>query len=178
MTEIEVKLRQFIPEDAPRMQELANNPKISNNLRDAFPHPYALAHAEGFIKHSREMDPPMVFAITYGDDYVGNIGLARGKDVYRNTAEVGYFIGEPYWNRGIATRALSLIVDYGFQELGLTRIHTGVYAYNTASMRVLEKCGFIKEGVFRAAVFKSGNTWDEHRYAITSPDQQKEKTIQ
>jgi len=81
------------------------------------------------------------------------------------SAEVGYFIGEAYWNKGIVTTALNLIVDYGFRNLDIVRIHTGVYEHNLASQRVLEKCGFIKEGVFKKAVFKQEKFWNEVRYA-------------
>jgi RimJ/RimL family protein N-acetyltransferase len=85
------------------------------------------------------------------------------------SAEIGYFIGEPYWNKGIVTKAVKLITEYGFQHLGIIRIQTGVFEYNTASQRVLEKCGFVKEGVFRKSVIKQGKLWDEVRYAKLKP---------
>lgn len=89
--------------------------------------------------------------------------MVPGQDIYRRSAEIGYFIGEPYWNKGIVTTAVNLITEYGFKQLGIIRIHTGVFEYNTASMRVLEKCGFTKDAVFRKSVFKQNKIWDEVR---------------
>lgn len=109
------------------------------------------------------------FGIDYNGEYVGNISLVPGQDVYRKSAEIGYFIGEPYWNKGIATVAVDLITEYGFGVLGLVRIHTGVFDYNPSSQRVLEKCGFRKEGVFRKAILKEGKIRDEIRFAKINP---------
>jgi len=161
----DVKLRRLKESDSTRLVDLANNENISRNLRDGFPHPYTLQNAEEFIQRITDQDPVTIFAIEYKGEYVGNIGLVKCKDVYRKSAEVGYFIGEDYWNKGIVTAALNLIVDYGFRNLDIVRIHTGVYEHNLASQRVLEKCGFIKEGVFKKAVFKQEKFWNEVRYA-------------
>jgi ribosomal-protein-alanine N-acetyltransferase len=86
--------------------------------------------------------------------------------------KIGYFIGEPYWNKGIMTKAVKLIVDFGFQHLDIERIHTGVFEYNMASRRVLEKCGFRQEGIFRNALYKNNQIYDEVRYAILKSDYQ------
>jgi [ribosomal protein S5]-alanine N-acetyltransferase len=160
-----IKLREFKKSDAQRFAELGNNENISRNLRDGFPNPFTFEHAEEFIQRWMALDPVTVFAIEYQGEYVGNISLSKGKDVYRKSAEIGYFIGEPYWNKGIATAAVNLITEYGFKNLDIVRIHTGVYEHNTASQHVLEKCGFKKEGVFQKAVFKRDNFWNEVRYA-------------
>jgi len=160
-----VLLRRFSESDANRLAELANNKKISQNLRDGFLHPYTLQDAERFIKKCMEQDPLTIFAIEYDEQYVGNIGLTIGQDVYRKSAEIGYFIGEPYWNKGIATKAVNCITEYGFNKLGIIRIHTGIFEYNKASMRVLEKCGFEKDGIFKKAIIKDGKIWNEHRYS-------------
>lgn len=160
-----VRLRPFSPADAPHLAMLANNENVSRNLRDAFPHPYTVEDARKFIEKANSRDPVTVFAIEWNGEYVGNIGLAPGSDAYRMSAEIGYFIGEPFWNKGIATEAVNLIVEFGFKELGLVRIHTGVFEYNPASMRVLEKCGFERDGVFKKAVLKNGKIWDEVRYS-------------
>jgi RimJ/RimL family protein N-acetyltransferase len=165
----EVLLRPFELIDAFRMQQLANNEKVSRNLRDLFPHPYTLNDAHQFISKFLNQEPRTIFAIEYKGEYVGNIGLAIGEDVYRKSAEIGYFLGEPYWNLGIMTKAVNLITRYGFEEIGLARIHTGIFAFNRASMRVLEKCGYRREGIFRASVYKEGKLWDEYRYAKINP---------
>ena len=161
----DVRLRRLGPLDAPRMAELANNEKISRNLTDGFPHPYMLADAESFLERFSEQEPLTFFAIEYKGEYAGNISLMPGQDIHRKSAEIGYFLGEPFWNKGIATVAVGLITEYGFRELGFSRIHTGIFEYNQASMRVLEKCGFVKEGIFRKSVFKMNRLWDEVRYA-------------
>ncbi len=164
-----IQLRSFTENDIPLMAMLANNEKVSRNMRDGFPHPYTLEDAKGFIWICRQQDPVIALAIEFDDEYVGNIGVSIGNDVYRKSAEIGYFIGEPYWNKGIATMAVDLMIDYAFGKLGLARLHTGIFEYNPASMRVLEKCGFQKEGVFIKSVFKNGRLWNEHRYALINP---------
>jgi len=160
-----VTIRKFRRSDKFRMAEIANNEKVAANLRDAFPSPYSIEDARKFISVCLRQDPYQVFAIEFEGEYVGNIGLHRQDDVYRKTAELGYFIGEPWWNRGITTRAVNLICDYGFRELGVIKIFSGVFSFNTASQRVLEKCGFTLEAILKSAVIKNGEICDEYRYA-------------
>jgi RimJ/RimL family protein N-acetyltransferase len=166
-----IRLRPFRESDASRLAELANNEKIGRNLRDGFPFPYTIDDALSFIH--RFMDHETFFAIEYKGEYVGNISLVKCENVYRKSAEIGYFIGEPYWNKGIATRAVKLLTKYGFREMGYARIQTGVYEYNPASQRVLEKCSFVKEGIFRKSIFKNNQLWDEVRYAMINPQLEK-----
>jgi RimJ/RimL family protein N-acetyltransferase len=160
-----VTLREFTPNDKYRLVELANNPKISINLRDGFPNPYTLADAENFLEKFAKLETSHIFAIEYNGIYAGNIGLHKGTDVYRKSAEIGYFLGEPYWNLGIMTKAVNLICDYGFANLDIVRIHAGIFEFNPASMRVLEKCGFKREAVFEKAIVKNGIIYNEIRYA-------------
>lgn len=164
LTDSVIKLRPLTINDKNRLVEIADNKNISSNLRDGFPHPYTLENAVSFISNVSKADPTEVFAIEWNGEYVGNIGLHKGTDVYRKSAEVGYFLGEPYWNKGIITRAVNLICDYGFRELDIVRIHAGIFEFNAASMRVLEKCGFRREAIFKNAVFKNGEFCDEYRY--------------
>lgn len=160
-----IRLREFTRDDNHSMAEIANNPKIAVNLRDGFPHPYLLKDAESFIEMCLKLSPPQIFAIEYNGVYVGNIGVIKGTDVYRKSGEIGYFLAEPYWNKGIMSKAVNLICDYAFQYLDVVRIHTGVFSYNPASQRVLEKCGFIREAVFKDAIFKNDVLCDEVRFA-------------
>ncbi len=161
-----VTLRPFVPGDKERLAELGNNVNIFKNMRDAFPHPYTVADAERFIAMTMEHVPPHAFAIEYQGEYVGNIGIHPKGEIYRLGAEIGYFLGEAYWHRGIMPRAVRLACDYAFRELAIIRIDTGVFDYNMASQRVLEKCGFVREGVFRKSVIKMGRICDEVRYAL------------
>jgi RimJ/RimL family protein N-acetyltransferase len=164
LTDGNVALREFTPDDKYRLVELANNPKISINLRDGFPNPYTLADAENFLEKYSGLESSQIFAIEYNGVYVGNIGLHKGIDVYRKSAELGYFLGDPFWNMGIMTKAVNLICDYGFANLDIVRIHAGIFEFNPASMRVLEKCGFKREAVREKAVFKQGKVWNEMVY--------------
>ena len=107
-------LREFNSSDKFQLVELANNPKISINLRDGFPNPYTIIDAENFLEKYATLKSSQIFAIEYKGDYVGNIGLHKGEDVYRKSAEIGYFLGEPYWNLGIMTTAVNLICQYGY----------------------------------------------------------------
>jgi RimJ/RimL family protein N-acetyltransferase len=161
----DVKIRELIDSDLEKLSEYANNEKVSINLRDAFPKPYTLKDAENFKKMIDSQNPKTFFAIEFQGEYVGNISLSVGGDVYRKSAEIGYFIGEPFWNKGIATKAVSLITNWGFENLDIVRIHTGIFEFNKSSQRVLEKCGYIKEAVFKKSVCKNSEIYDEIRYA-------------
>lgn len=159
-------LRTLDENDILDLATLANNAAIASNLRDTFPHPYTEENARIFVNLTKASAQPNQLAIEKDGVYVGNIGLHAQNDVYRNSAEIGYFIGEPYWGQGIATEAVELMVAYGFDTLGFHRIFAGVFSYNPASARVLEKAGFSYEGTLRDAVFKNETYFDELRYAI------------
>lgn len=165
LTNGSISLREFTSDDKFRIAELANNPKISINLRDAFPNPYTISDAENFLNKYAKLDSSRIFAIEFNHVYVGNIGLHKGEDVYRKSAEIGYFLGEQFWNLGIMTKAVNLICDFGFKNMDIVRIHAGIFEYNSASMRVLEKCGFKREGIFEKSVIKNGTFYNEIRYA-------------
>ena len=117
----------------------ANNRKIWINLRDQFPHPYTRADADRWIKHITTVTPETNFAIDVNGEAVGGIGLVLQSDVERCSAEVGYWLSEQYWGRGIVTAALIAITDYSFKHLKLTRVFAIPFARNDASIRVLEK---------------------------------------
>ena len=158
-------LRSLNDNDSTELAQLANNKKIWDNLRDVIPFPYTIDDAIFFINMVKEENPVMTFVIEFERHLCGVIGLVGQKDVYRKTAEIGYWIGEPYWNKGIATVAVQLITEYGFDQLDYVRIHTGVFEYNTGSMKVLEKKGYKNEGVFEKAILKNGQVWNEHRFS-------------
>ncbi|WP_207431485.1 GNAT family N-acetyltransferase [Sabulibacter ruber] len=166
LTEGKITLRPLQDHDRDALAQLANNKKIWDNLRDILPHPYTPADADAFIQLTRQEKEPMTFAIAFDQQFCGIIGLVGQTDIYRKTAEIGYWIGEPFWKRGIATTAVKLITAYGLHQLGFLRIHTGIFEYNPGSMRVLEKNGYEKDGIFRKSLVKNGQIWDEHRYSI------------
>lgn len=164
-----IKLRQLEETDIPVLAGLFNNRKIWNMLRDGVPSPYHEKDARDFYALSRQENTFHVFAIAYSSEFSGCITLNRQTDVYRMSAELGYWVGEPYWGKGIATQAVNMICDFGFQELGLARIFAGVFDCNHSSQRVLQKAGFQLEGIARRAVIKNGSMHDEYRYARIHP---------
>ncbi len=160
-----VVLRKLTDNDKSSLAQLANNIKIWNNVRDILPHPYTIDDAISFINSIKNENLQKNLAIEYDDAFCGMIGLIPQQDVYKKTAEIGYWLGEPFWNKGIATTAVKLITEYGFHQLHFVRIHTGIFEYNIGSMKVLEKNGYKKDGVFEKNIFKNGKLINEHRYS-------------
>ncbi len=159
-------LRKIKVEDREELAKIANNKKIWLNLRDKFPHPYSLDDADFYINMILEEDPQCSFAIEYETKFAGMIGLLPMTDIYRKTAEIGYWLGEPYWGNGIMTEACKLLTNYGLHTLDFTRLHTGVFEHNIGSMKILENCGYKKDGVFEKSILKDGVVYDEHRYSM------------
>jgi RimJ/RimL family protein N-acetyltransferase len=158
-------LRPFEREDRQALAELADNPKVSRYLRDRFPSPYTQDAADAWITASSFEEPRHNFAIQWEGQLAGGIGLEPFSDVHSRTAEIGYWLGEPYWGRGLATAAIALVAEYGFSALRLIRIQAAIFAENMASARGLEKNGFILEGTMRRHITKHGRTHDALLYA-------------
>jgi RimJ/RimL family protein N-acetyltransferase len=144
----------------------ANNRNVSRNLRDAFPYPYTMADAQHWIEIAGTADPLTSFAIDVEGSAVGGIGIVLKDDIYRRSAEIGYWLGEEFWGRGIVTEALEVMTDYAFSTWDLCRISAGVFEWNPGSVRVLEKAGYQFEGRMRKAVIKDGETIDQLIFAI------------
>jgi ribosomal-protein-alanine N-acetyltransferase len=161
----EYMVRDWRKDDAPAIAQYANNRNIAMWLRDRFPYPYTVYDAEGFLTAVARQDPRLSFAIATRREAIGGIGLDMGIDVYRFTAELGYWLGEPFWGRGIMSEAVVRFTAWAFGHLELHRIYANVFASNAASARVLEKAGFECEGRLRASVFKSGRILDQLLYA-------------
>jgi RimJ/RimL family protein N-acetyltransferase len=157
------KLRPWEPADAESLAYNANNYEIARNLRDVFPHPYSLKDAEFFINHMANTDPSQwTLAIEVEGSAVGGIGAHFLNDVYSRNVEVGYWLGQRYWGKGIVTEALSALVDFIFKNEDIIRIYADVFETNEGSIRVLEKCGFTKESIHAKAIFKNGIVLDEY----------------
>lgn len=159
------RIRDWNINDAPSISGYANNRKIWLNLRDGFPHPYILDDALRFIRSALLMKPVTYFAIATEKEAIGAIGLTIGKDVHRYSAELGYWLGEPFWGKGIMSRALSSFTPFAFKAFNLNRIYAEPYTTNPASARVLEKAGFVREGMLKANVFKDGKILDQYMYS-------------
>ncbi len=158
-------VRQGRVNDAPSIAKYANNLNVWKNLRDAFPNPYVLSDAETWISRHAAQNQAVSFVIDVDGDAVGSIGLQIGDDIERCSAEVGYWLGEPYWGRGIVVDALAHVCAYGFETLGLLRIFAIPFAENAASQRVLEKGGFSLEGIMHRAAIKDNVVKDLAMYA-------------
>ncbi len=159
-------IRNFRPDDVESIARYANNRAVWRNLRDRMPHPYSVDDAVRFLEMIAHQSPPTSFAIAVGSEACGAIGLELHDDVFRRTAEIGYWLGEPFWGRGIATEAVRALTDYALRTFDLCRIEAGVYEWNPASMRVLEKAGYTLEARLRKSVTKDGQTIDRLLYAF------------
>ena len=144
----------------------ANNRNVWINLRDRFPYPYTASDARRWLESVVGFQPETNFAIAVGDEAVGGIGFSIQYDVARRSAEIGYWLGEEVWGRGIATDALLAVTDYAFANFDLCRLYANVFAWNPAPARVLEKAGYSFEGRLKRSVTKDGQTIDQLMYAI------------
>ena len=151
--------------DSSSIVKYANNKKIWANLRDGFPHPYQLSDAERFLSNVAQQNPRKIFAIADDKEAIGSIGLRLGEDVHRFTAEIGYWLAEPFWNKGIMSKIVIRFAEFAFEKFALNRIFAEPYTENTASVSVLEKAGFVLEGTLRASVFKDGKVLHQLLYA-------------
>jgi RimJ/RimL family protein N-acetyltransferase len=161
-------LRHWKTEDAPDLVAAINNKKVLDNLRDGIPYPYTTQDAVDFINTTQNAssDSQYTFAIIYDGKVIGSIGVFRRDNVHRFTGELGYYIAEPYWGKGIMTEAVRQICAYVFANTDIVRIFAEPYAYNAASCRVLEKAGFQLEGILRQNAFKNGCFVDMKMYSI------------
>lgn len=159
-------LRPWQRNDLPALVKYANNKKIADRLRDAFPHPYTASDGKAFIKSCMKAKPTNVFAIEIGGEAAGAIGYFRQTDVHRLNAEIGYWLGEPYWGQGITPKAIQLLAHYIFESQEILRLYAMVFGTNLASQRVLEKAGFAKEAILKNSIFKNGNLENEVVYAL------------
>ena len=154
-------LRSWRKEDAPSLVKYADNPKIAGNMRDGFPNPYTISDAEQFLRMATGDKTALLLAIEIDGEACGGIGVHSFTDIYRKTAEIGYWLAEPFWGRGIMTTAVKAMVPVAFEHFDIVRLQAGVYSTNPASMRVLEKAGFEREAVHKKAIFKNGEILDE-----------------
>ena len=159
------ELRSWEAADVVSLVAHADNRKIWINLRDRFPHPYTKSDGQTFIRASRKMQPETNFAIAVDGLAVGAAGFLLQADVDRVSAEIGYWLGEPFWGRGIATEALVAFTKYAIDTHGLTRLFALPFVCNAASCRVLEKAGYVLEARLRRSAIKDGKIVDQLQYA-------------
>ena len=160
-------VRDWRPRDAESLVAQANDRRVWLGLRDAFPYPYGIDDARRFLKMVREMSPRTFFAIEEAGAVAGGIGYTPRNDVERVGAEIGYWVGQEFWGRGVATRALRLTTDHAFRtHPELRRLFAVPFASNPASARVLAKAGYRYEGTLRHSAVKAGQILDQWMYSI------------
>ncbi len=155
-------LRPWQKQDAQELAAVANNRNIWNNVRDALPSPYTVMDAPQWIAHVNNQHPVINFAIVYDGKVVGSIGCHPKEDISRKNIEIGYFVGENYWGKGIATEAVKQLLDFIATRLDIVRIEAHVFAQNKSSMKVLQKNGFYLEAIHRKAIIKNNEILDDY----------------
>jgi len=159
------RLRPFRDGDQASIVRYANNRQVWINLRDRFPHPYTKGDADAWIREVAGQDPPAQCGIEVGGEVVGGIGLTLQEDIHRRSAEIGYWLGEPFWGRGIMSETVPAFTAYAFATFDVCRVYATVFEWNRASARILEKAGYVLEGRLRKSVIKDGRTIDQFLFA-------------
>ncbi len=158
-------IRAWHNSDLDALVKYANNYQIWLNMRDGFHFPYTREHGRAFLEAVHAQNPVTFFALATPQEAIGGIGLSINSDVHRLTAELAYWLAEPYWGKRIMSEAVEVFSDCAFEQLGLLRIYAEPYAANLGSARVLEKAGFTLEGRMRNSVIKAGKVQDQLLYA-------------
>lgn len=160
-----IVLREYTDADRERLVSLANNQNVSRYLMYTFPYPYTLEDAEWWIGTGSKQNDVIARVIEYQGLFVGGVGITPQSGWREHLGEVGYWLGEAYWGKGIATAALSQMTDYGFTSRGFRKLYSSVLPPNVASTRVLEKCGYQREAILKDEVQKNGTYFDIHQFA-------------
>lgn len=163
------KLRPWQLSDLDSLVRHANNINIAKYLTDMFPHPYTEEGGHNFIAFATKDDPIHIFAIEVDGQAVGGIGIHPQGDIMKRNAELGYWLSEEYWGRGIISAAIPQMVDFAFDTYPIDRVYARPFHTNTASQRVLEKNGFILEARINGVIEKFGERLDELIYAVRRP---------
>jgi ribosomal-protein-alanine N-acetyltransferase len=166
-----IVLRPWSVRDAMNLAKIADNKNISDNLRDGFPYPYSFKDAKNWLNIILpENYPPRFFAITLDKKLVGSIGIVTKTDIYRKNFEIGYFLAEDHWGKGIATRAIKAATSYAFKDFDIVRVYAEPFSDNIGSRKALEKAGFIHEATFRRNVIKNDIIKDSCIYSVLKED--------
>lgn len=160
------RVRSWRAGDEPSLARHADNEQLWRNVRDHFPHPYTLADAQAWVAAASGAVPETQFAIEVDGEAAGGVGLFLQEDVARYSAELGYWLGEGYWGRGLMTAVVRGFTEHAFRMFELCRIYAIVFEWNPASRRVLEKAGYTLEGRLRRAAVKEGRVLDQFLYAV------------
>ena len=162
------KIREWRSSDAADLAAALSNKNVQDNLRDGLPFPYTEKDGLDYINAmlSADKNDTFAFAVTVNDKAIGSIGVFRQGNIHRLTAELGYYIAEEYWGKGVMTEAVKQICEYVFAKSDIIRIYAEPFSYNSASCRVLEKAGFQFEGLLRQNAVKNNKVVDMKMYAL------------
>ena len=162
------RIRKWEMSDARDLAEALSNTKVQDNLRDGLPYPYTEQDGKDFISDMLAADEneTFAFAVTADSKAIGSIGVFRQQNIHRRTAELGYYIAEGYWGRGLMTEAVTQVCRHVFENSDIIRIYAEPFAYNAASCRVLKKAGFKYEGTLRDNAVKNGKVIDMKMYSL------------
>lgn len=163
---MDFKLRPWRIEDLNSLVKHANNWNVAKNLMDRFPFPYTKKGGRAFIEFATTQNPINLFAIDVRGEAIGGISIEPQPDIHRKNAELGYWLAEPFWGKGIITRAVKQAVDFAFKTYDIDRVFARPFGNNFASQKVLEKNNFILEARFEKVLFKNGEYLDELVYAV------------
>ncbi len=163
---IEFKIRAWNKDDLNSLVKYANNWNVAKNLTNLFPNPYTVKDGISFIDFATKDDPIHIFAIDINGEAIGGIGIHPQSDIFCKNAELGYWIGEPFWGQKIISKAIKQMVDFGFSTYAIDRIFARPFGTNVSSQKVLEKNNFILEGRYEKILYKNGEYLDELVYAI------------
>ncbi|MBL7829776.1 MAG: GNAT family N-acetyltransferase [Saprospiraceae bacterium] len=166
MEDRKCKLRPWQQSDIESLVKYANNYKITSKLTNKFKYPYTRQNGEQFINMAVSMNPQQIFAIDLDGEAIGSIGIHPQDDIFCRNAELGYWLAEEFWGKGIATEAVKQIVKYGFETFDIDRIFARPFGSNVASQKLLEKSGFTLEAQFAKTIIKNGTYEDELVYGI------------
>lgn len=159
-------LRPWRLEDKSALLIHANNRSVWRNLTAMFPHPYTAVDADAWLSIAAQQGPSIHLAVDFHGEAIGGIGVIAGEGIGRHTGQFGYWLGEARWGMGIATAAARAMSIHAFSGSHIFRLEAPVFAWNPSSMRVLEKVGFVREGVLRKSVYKDGQLIDSIMYAL------------
>jgi len=168
-------IREWCASDRPRLVKLADNKNIWRNMADRFPHPYTTADADDWFAYLASQRTPTHWAIEIDGRAAGAAGIEIQAGMYRHSATFGYWLGEPYWGRGIATAVVRALAPALFGRFDLVRLEARVFHWNPASARVLDKAGFSHEGVLRCSAIKDGRYVDQLVYALLDEETSRER---
>jgi ribosomal-protein-alanine N-acetyltransferase len=165
MTE-NISLRPWEISDLDSLLLYANNPNIARNMTNGFPHPYTKEAGSNFIAMAKTKKPLSIFAICINNEAIGGIGVHPQQDIHEKCAELGYWLAETFWGKGITSIAVLKMIDFAFQNFDIVRLYARPFSSNIGSQKVLEKCGFSLEAKLKKSIYKNGVYLDELIYSI------------